>query len=274
MTQTAHYKWISKLFLMLSCLALLASYGCKTAKGLMADIEGNSARFPYLTPAYMLPTSDSPYAIHCEVNFKSALQDTTVVHKDDFWCVPLLFVNMWEANHTVFGGADLINGRVEDHCKSSLVNALDARRHYPLAPSADARFRIELDVDSIKTTGFYHSEGNYMVLPLGFYVYISWSEQEYMGPVETRLEARFSVYDREHLVYRGQCSTTDYLPTFHFYRHMEDEEVAAAFVNDVAQSLDNCFYSMASYVVSQSSMVLDLYNDVTLRVDALHPHDD
>lgn len=261
----------SKLKLIMLCgLVVVLASSCKSAQRLLADVQMHTADFPYLTPEHMLPASDSPYAITCNVALKSSIPDTTLVRKDDFWCVPLMFVTMWEANHTVYSGHDLINGSIEGHFESSLANALYSSGHYPLAQSADARFRIELEVDSIKTKGYYHNYGNYMVLPLGFYVYISWSGEEHLGPVETHFVARYSVFDGDKLIFKQDCSMSDFLSEYHSYNQMSDEEAAAAFVNDVAFSIDNCIYRMSDQVVRQSNMVLDIYNDVSLRIGALH----
>ncbi|MDA3853039.1 MAG: hypothetical protein PF444_02175 [Bacteroidales bacterium] len=241
---------------------LLLLVGCASSKKILTYIQDAPADLPSVIPEHMYQSSDQPYAMHCDLKYQQPLLDTTEVFKKNFWCVPLLFVNLWEANYDINCGADLLVQNLEKYSNETLVSSLGSFSHYPYTRRADARFRLEVDINSISSYGFYHCDGNII---MALYAY-SYSMAEYLGPVDTQVEASYRLYDDDQLVYSGNCSNSDFLPTYYSMLNMSRKEAAKNLVVSVAQSIDNCLYGLMIYMVNQSNMILDIHNDVKLRL--------
>lgn len=243
-----------------SFLFLLGS--CASSHKILTHLQSSPTNLPYVTPGYMFQNSDQPNAMSCQVNYIQPLIDTTEVHKQNYWCVPLLFINMWEANYDINCGADLFNQDIESYSNEALISSLYSFSHYPFSRENNTRYRLEIDIERISSYTFYHCDGNAI---MALYAY-SYSFTEYLGPIDTQIDASYRLYDNDYLVYSGNCSTSDFLPTYYSMLNMSKKEAVNNMVNTVAQSIDNCIYGLTKYVVNQSNMILDIHNDLRLQV--------
>jgi hypothetical protein len=255
-----NYMKMQRLFcIVLLCLLL---FGCVSQKKIQTSVQACSVDLPYTTPQHWLRTEENRNAIKVEISYDSSLQATTQVEKERYWCVPLLFVNLWEAKYNIHCGEDVFSDSVEDHIFATFASTLSFDSHYPFSKEDETRFRLEVVIEELCSHGHYYCFGSCV---FAIYAY-SYTEKEFIGVYESYAKARYSIFDGDFLVYEGQCSTAEFTPELYSLIEEKVKHTAPDFVESAGISIDNCIDALSNDIVCQSNMVLDIYNDVKLRI--------
>ena len=226
-----------KLFLLITGFTSMVA--CTTTKEIQKNMNSRSYSMAYIM--------DSEIS-HCKNNITvkvdtvffnpREMSDTTKVKREKGWCVPLIFVNIWNSKNKCSQGKSMLEEDIPSFLKMSLTSEINRSGKFLVDSLSSADYTIELSIDKIKTEGPYVSSGGFYFLLCAYGFWYS----DVAGPALSYLKVSYQLKKDGQVVLSNAFSlekVTEQINKRYTNQNLLQQDYAISMVEAVSYNLKN-----------------------------------
>ncbi len=195
---------INKQILFYALIIFITS--CVSNQGLYLNLTDNKTSLSYL---HDTEKKDLDPFISIGVNVKSdslIFQEKAKVNKISGWCVPLLFINIWDAQKECMMGQEMIKENVGEFIKGSIEEDFRRSGLVKVDSLISPEYNLLLTLEEIKAVGPYRSQGfAYMIL-----IAYGFSFSDVAGPAKSELKLRYKLTKGDQVILKDDVAIEGY----------------------------------------------------------------